>query len=100
MEHHMGEPLEVEYVRTYVVYDSETGVIVHHHQTTTFAGAEARSEGEDEERAVELARGMGHRQANLEALPVEADFEPQPCDRVDPEARRLVSDGPPPRSAD
>jgi hypothetical protein len=100
MEHQAGDPLEVEYERAYVVYDSKTGVIVHQHQTTTFSGAEGRSEDEDEERALDLARRMGHRGAHLQALPVDADFELQPSHRVDLDARRLVSDGPPPRSAD
>ena len=94
MEHQAGDPLEVEYQRTYVVYDATTGVIVHQHQTTTFSGAEGRSEQEDEERAVELARGMGHRAADLRALPVAADFELEPCHRVDVDARCLTAERP------
>jgi hypothetical protein len=100
MEYQAGDSLEVEYERAYVVYDATTGAIVHEHRTTTFSGAEGRSEDEDQERAVELARRMGHREADLQALPVPADFELQACDQVDVKARRLVSDGAPPRSAD
>jgi hypothetical protein len=91
MEQHAGDPLEIEYERAYVVYDAKTGVIVHHHQTTTFAGAEGLSEAEDEERAVELARRMGHGEEDLQALAVDADFEVDPCHRVDVEARRVKS---------
>jgi hypothetical protein len=94
MEHHAGDPLEVEYQRTYVVYDATTGVIVHHHQTTTFRGAEGRTEQEDEQRALELACRMAHREADLRALPVAADFELEPCHRVDVDSRCLTAHRP------
>jgi hypothetical protein len=93
MNYQVGDAPEVEYERAFVVYDS-TGAIVHHHVTTTFVGAEGRSEGEDEERAVEMARDSGHRETDLLALPVPAGFELQASDRVDVAARRLIADRP------
>jgi hypothetical protein len=89
MEYQMGDSLEVEYERAYVVYDAATGAILHEHRTTTFAGAQGRSEHEDEQRAVELARGMGHRATDLQALAVPTELALQPSDRVDVKARQV-----------
>jgi hypothetical protein len=91
MEHQADDQLEVEYERAYVVYD-ETGAIVHEHRTTTFVGAEGRSEQEDEQRAIEFARQAGHRERDLQALSVDTDFELQPTHRVDASERRLIGD--------
>jgi hypothetical protein len=67
----IGEPLEVMYDRAYVAYHPETGRVAHIHRVTTYAGAEVRTEQDNEARALELTRQMGHG-GELSIAPVDA----------------------------
>ena len=82
---------EIESERAYVVYDTQTGLIVHAHQVMTFRGASSGSQDEEEARALELARQFGHRLDGLRALavaPGELDLRVQ--QRVDLTTLQLV----------
>jgi hypothetical protein len=95
MADQIGDPPELESERAYVVYDGQTGVIVHVHRTMTLAGGERRPEQQDAEQAIELARRFGHRHEDLRTLavtPEEAEL-PTPH-RVDPDGLRLIPDRP------
>jgi hypothetical protein len=87
--------LEPDYERAYVVYDGETGLIVHVHRTLTFQGAEGPPEEDGARMAVEMARQLGHDEEhpNLRALSVElAALEEPTRHRVDLDAMKLVRD--------
>jgi hypothetical protein len=82
-----------ESAHAHVVYDGQTGAIIHIHGSTTFGGAEGRPQEEDEERALELARRMGAKESDLRTLsvePAEVDV-PFPL-RVDLDGPRLTPD--------
>ena len=83
--------MEIESERAYVVYDTQTGHIVHVHQVMTFRGASSGSRDEEAARAMELAGQFGHRPDGLRAFavaPGELDLRvPQ---RVDLKTVRLI----------
>jgi hypothetical protein len=88
-----GALLEVVSERAYVVYDGKSGAIVHVHGSTTFHGADARSEQEDEARALELARRMGAEAEDLRVLAVNpSELEVMTPLRVDLDGPRLTPD--------
>ena len=62
--------LKIAEERTYVVYDGRDGRIRHVHRTTTFEGAEAPSQKEQEERAMALAERHGHQLEHLQVIAV------------------------------
>ena len=59
---HIGEaePMAIESERAYVVYDDQTGRIVHMHKVTIFSGAAGPSPQDEEARALMLAKRFGH----------------------------------------
>jgi hypothetical protein len=82
---------EIESERAYVVYDTQTGRIMHVHQTTTYRGAEAPSRPEDDARALELAVRFGHRADGLRVLAVApGDLEHSVPQRIDLKTLRLI----------
>jgi hypothetical protein len=83
---------EIESERAYVVYDTQTGRIMHVHQTTTYRrAAETRSRPEDEARALELAVRFGHRPDGLRVLAVApGDLEHSVPQRIDLKTLRLI----------
>jgi hypothetical protein len=94
MDDQAGDRHEVESETTHVVYDAESGAILHIHRATTFRGAERPPEHQDEERAVDLARRSGH-EGELRALPVDTrEIDLRIPHRVDLDDLRLVPDRP------
>jgi hypothetical protein len=90
---HYKTPLapEIESERAYVVYDTDTGRIVHVHRTTTYCGAEARSTSQDEARALELAVRFGHCPDGLRVLAMAPrDVGLSVPQRIDLETLRLI----------
>ena len=82
---------EIESERAYVVYDTQTGVIVHVHQVTTFRGASSGSRDEEEARALELAKQFGHRPDGLRALAVApSELDLRVPHRVDLKSLQLI----------
>jgi hypothetical protein len=67
--------LEIEAERTYVVYNTRTGLIVHIHKIITHCGAEAVPDTKAETRALELASHFGHRGESLRVLRAD-NFDP------------------------
>ena len=61
-------PLEVESERTYVVYDRNSGEIVHIHRITVHQGAEKIGETRAEARALEVAAQFGQREDKVAVL--------------------------------
>src|SRR3989442_1187438 len=93
MPMHYKTPLapEIESERAYVVYDTQTGRIVHVHRATTYCGAEARSMSEDEARALELAVRFGHCPDGLRVLAVAPrDLDLSVPQRIDLKTLRLI----------
>ena len=80
--------LESEHV--HVVYDGKTGEIAHIHRVLTFAGGKATSLEQQAARALELARGFGHRPERLRVLRVDS-YDRQLPQRVDVKAGKLVA---------
>jgi len=58
--HEKPQAMAIESERAYVVYDDQTGRIVHMHKVTIFSGAARPSPQEEEARALELAKRFGH----------------------------------------
>jgi hypothetical protein len=91
MADQIGDPPELESERAYVVYDGQTGVIVHVHRTMTLAGGEGQSEQQDAEQAIELAGRFGHHQEDLRTLAVTPEeAELRTPHRVDLDQVQLV----------
>ena len=77
--------------RAYVVYEGESGQIVHVHEISVFEGAEEPHKGADQERALTMARAHGHQQAGLKVLAVRTeDVRAGIAHRVDPKTSRLI----------
>jgi hypothetical protein len=86
------DALEIESQRAYVVYDTQTGRIVHIHRVTNFRGASSGCRDEEETRAMVLAERFGHRSAGLRALAVSpTELDPRVPQRVDLKTLRLIS---------
>jgi hypothetical protein len=73
-----------------VVYDAESGEIVHTHCITTFRGGQGLPVDQHEARALEMAQRMGHNTERLRVLSIDPDGPP--AQRVDLETMKLVSD--------
>ena len=84
---------EIKSRRAYVVYDGQTGEIVHVHQVTTFRGAKELTRQEDKARALKLAKQFGHSVKGLRVLTVEPDdLNLTVTQRVNLKTRRLILD--------
>ena len=85
--------LEIESVDAYVVYEPDSGAIVHVHRAFNYRGAERLPSGEvGERRALEMAERFGHRTEGLRVLSVSPDeLEGGGRRRVDPKSRKLVT---------
>jgi hypothetical protein len=70
LEHHGAEP---ESVQTCVIFDPETGRIVHTHHVVTLPGAIPVSREEVERRAWERAAGAGNDPSRLRAIHVDSE---------------------------
>lgn len=92
--HHVGDWPEVESERAYVVYEADSGVVVHLHQETTFRGAQGFDVERDEGQAIELARRFGVT-GDLKVLAVEVEEIDSPVPvaerRVDLDQLKLVT---------
>ncbi len=96
-----AEQLEPQSERAYVVYDGETGAIVHLHRILVYDDdsdrwtAESNQSAAEAERgeAIELAQRLGYVNKELRVIRVEpSDIDPEHPQRVDPNERRLVDD--------
>lgn len=82
-------PFQIESQRAFVVYDPQSGSIVHTHKITTFKGGTDNCK-DGEARAMELAKQFGHRIEGLRVLQVKPDdLEPIP-QRLDLESKKLI----------
>jgi hypothetical protein len=79
-------------VQTLIVYDPETGAIVHRHYVVTFAGAQAASGKDIEARAIGMARTQRRFKGAVAVLRADGDpFEEPAVYRVDVKRGKVVS---------
>jgi hypothetical protein len=90
-EHRRSHLPEGAREHTHLIYDPESGEVVHGHTTIVFPGADSPSPEEVEQRALEeAARATNRDAASLSALAVEhEDLEHGAHYRVDPKSKRL-----------
>jgi hypothetical protein len=85
--------LEIKSRRAYVVYDGQSGAIVHVHQVTTYRGAKGLTRQEDKARALKVAKQFGHRAKGLRVLTVDpGKLDLSVAQRVSLKIRRLIPD--------
>ncbi len=81
-----------ETIRAVVVYDAQTGVIVHRHLAVHYPGAPATSEAELGARALEFASARGIAAKDLRILHVDPQKFSEPVEhRVDVAQQALVT---------
>lgn len=85
--------LEVESERTYVVYDSRTGEIVHIHRVVTHRGATPVSDEQSHTGALEMAVRFGAKYEKLRVLATDK-FDATVPQRVNTKTLTLVSTKP------
>ena len=85
-----NNPFQIESRDGYVLYDSDSGRIVHVHIITRFRGGEGLPSDEHEARALEMAKRMGHNVERLRVLRVEPDQLKPGRQQVDLKNRALV----------
>ena len=83
---------EVQSRHAYVVYDGDSGTIVHIHRITTFRGGEARPVDQHEARALEMAQLMGHNTERLRVMSIDPEAPGETIQRVDVKSGKLVSE--------
>ena len=88
---HLPEPEEIH---TLVVYDPETGRIVHRHSVITYPGAQRRTKEELEARAIEMARSQTGYQKALTVLHVESQAFAEPAEYLVDLSSRQLTRGP------
>jgi hypothetical protein len=85
--------MELEEERVFVVYERQTGKVVHIHRVLNFRGAERSSLELDEEMAIEHAVSFGQRKDRLRVLRVDK-YDTQTPQRVDIKKLQLVTSKP------
>src|SRR4051812_21327803 len=84
------EAVEHESGRACVVYDTQTGAILHVHRVTTWSGAKSPTEKEIETVALELAANDRRQRSRMRVLHVESEsLLPRRNFKVDTEKRAL-----------
>jgi len=85
-----GKEVEPELIKTCVLYDRDTGHIVHVHQVASLPSGRPPASDHVEKRAMELAARGGNDVSRLKALHVSATEWDETCPhRVDPGSGRL-----------
>jgi hypothetical protein len=85
--------MELEEERIFVVYERQTGKVVHIHRVLNFRGAERSSNERDEGAALEHAVRFGHKEKRLSVLRVDS-YDTQIPQRVDAKKLQLVASKP------